>query len=119
MAPAGGAAAQPGQAAQSKAAAQRRMGSWLRERRGQPATVHGPVAPKDRARPGSPPLAHYRTRHGLPLPAGAITASGPGLISRAPPYQGTSRPSRGNMPVGPPLGMVTAHTTLAAPCAAG
>ena len=42
------------------------------------------------------------------------------LATKASPgrYQGSSRPSRVKVPVGPPFGRVTAHTTLAAACAA-
>jgi hypothetical protein len=74
---------------------------------------------------GGWPLAPVRTElPGAVSPAwhsafrAATHQAGLALPSHAPPYQGISRPSRVKVPVGPPFGMVTAHTTLAAPWAA-
>src|SRR3984957_15313104 len=81
MAPARGAAAEPGQAAQPPAAAERGMGPRVRQRGRQPAALHGPAAPEARARPGPAALADHRAGHGVPLPAarsGPRPAAGPG-----------------------------------------
>ena len=69
VAPAGGAAAQPGQAAQPAPAAHRGLGPGVRGRDREPAAVHGPAAPQAGARPGPAALAADRARHGLPVPA--------------------------------------------------
>src|SRR5271165_3665681 len=121
MAPARGAVAEPRQAAQPQPAADRGVGTGVRRRHRQPAAVHGPAAPQARAgsRPAS--LADHRTRHGLSLPAEPGTGPGrrvmlahPGLAHQDLAHQGKGWPSRVRMPVGPPLGMVTAQMTLAA-----
>src|SRR5580704_13186720 len=120
MAPARGAAQEPRQAAQPQSAADRGVGPRVRRRHGQPAAVHGPAAPQARAGPRPAPLADHRTGHGLSLPAEPGTGPGgrvimvyPGLAT-GPAHQGKGWPSRVRVPVGPPLGMVTAQMTLAA-----
>src|ERR1700749_507656 len=69
MAPARSAAAEPGQAAQPPAVAERRMGPRVRQRGRQPAALHGAVAPQARTRPGQAALADHRAGHGIPLSA--------------------------------------------------
>ena len=53
-------------------------GPGLRDRSGQPASLHGPAAPQAGGRPGSAPVPPQRTRHGLPLRArrGSFVAAG-------------------------------------------
>src|SRR5256885_9686850 len=95
----------------SQPAADRGVGTGVRRRHGQPAAVHGSVAPQARAGPRSAPLADHRTGHGLPLSAEPGTAPGDRVTLA---HQGKGWPSQVRVPVGPPLGMVTAQMTLAA-----
>ena len=59
----------PGKLLSPAPAAHRGVGTGLRDRRREPARLHGPAAPQARGRPGATAPPAHRARHGLPLPA--------------------------------------------------